>query len=435
VASEVQARVVLAAAAAESSPPVDERWAAVQQVATSVAFQKAHRLRDLLLYLADRTLRHPDVPIREHEIGVDVFGRTPGFDTSQDTLVRVQASQLRKKLQQYFLDHPDEDTVPFDLPKGSYSLVFHPKDSVSRMSDSAADDVSPGGTRSIPKWVAWGTAALLGVACILLFIQNRELKTNAEFGLGPLPTANRLWQQMFGNGRSTYLVLADTNLLFLEDAIQHQLTAQEYQSKNFPRLAERIEDPEKRRLILNLLGRSSTTVSDAVLARRMGLMFAANRLPLDLISARELAVSHVTSSNTILMGSRRANPWISLYEDLLNFQTVFTEAPLNASFINRQPQPGEQSEYRGAWSKRAYCRVAFLPNTKGTGNVLLISGTDVGSTEAGGDFITSEASVVALRKALQVGPNQPMPYFEVLLEADLVNHSVSQSRMIASRRK
>jgi hypothetical protein len=127
VASEVQARVVLAAA--ESRPrEEDERWVAVQRVATSVAFQKAHRLRDLLLYLADRSLRQPDVPIREHEIGVDVFGRAPGFDTSQDTLVRVQASQLRKKLQQFFVDNASEEPLMFDLPKGSYTLVFHPKD-------------------------------------------------------------------------------------------------------------------------------------------------------------------------------------------------------------------------------------------------------------------------------------------------------------------
>ena len=102
----------------------DERWALLQRVAASAPFQKSNRLRELLLYLGERSLRQPDVPIREHEIGVGLFGRDPNYDTSQDTLVRVQASQLRKKLQQYFLEEGKDESILIDLPKGSYTLHF-----------------------------------------------------------------------------------------------------------------------------------------------------------------------------------------------------------------------------------------------------------------------------------------------------------------------
>ena len=55
-------------------------------------------------------LRHGDLHDRArlaevaHEIGVDVFQRPLNYDSAQDTLVRVQASQLRKRLERYFAE-------------------------------------------------------------------------------------------------------------------------------------------------------------------------------------------------------------------------------------------------------------------------------------------------------------------------------------------
>ena len=75
----------------------------LERLAASDTFQKSKRLRDLLLFLGERSLQDPCCTLREQEIGVEVFGRPPDYDTSHDTLVRVHVSQLRKKLQEYFL--------------------------------------------------------------------------------------------------------------------------------------------------------------------------------------------------------------------------------------------------------------------------------------------------------------------------------------------
>ena len=91
-----------AAAGAAESWRDDPRWALAERVAGSAAFQRSWRLRALLLFLCERALRDPQAPIREEEIGAAVFGRGADFDTSLDTLVRVQVSQLRKKLQLHF---------------------------------------------------------------------------------------------------------------------------------------------------------------------------------------------------------------------------------------------------------------------------------------------------------------------------------------------
>ena len=78
--------------------------------------------------------------------------------------------------------------------------------------------------------------------------------------------------------------------------------------------------------------------------------------------------------------------------------------------------------------------MAFLPNTKGSGNVILITGTDVTSTDAGGDFVTSEAWLGVLRRALNLREDEPFPHFEALLRGQVVNNSVPQFQFVTARR-
>lgn len=412
----------------EQDPGV-RHWELLQRVAASSAFQKSNRAREFLLFVGRRSIDFPGIPIREMEIGVDVFARSPGYDTSQDTIVRVQGSQLRKKLQQYFAEEGADEPWVVEMPKGSYSLVFHER-------ETAEPPVLEPPPRKASPYLPIAAAALvvLLAAILLLLADNRALRSQAEGGMGPRPHVDQLWKQIFGNGRQSHLVLADVALLMLQDAMQRQITLQEYQNRSFRQLAEdRIPDPGARAAILNVLGRNATTMADAAITRRIGFLFSTSGMALDVILARDATIAMVSSSNTILLGSRRANPWVGIYEERLNFQTVFNETPRRAAFANRSPRPGEPAEYSGLWSHRGYCRVAFLPSTKGTANVLLISGTDVISTEAGGEFITSEASVVQLRRALSLNDDAPLPYFEALLETELINNTVSQYRLVAVR--
>ncbi len=77
--------------------------------------------------------------------------------------------------------------------------------------------------------------------------------------------------------------------------------------------------------------------------------------------------------------------------------------------------------------------MTFLPNPTHTGNILLITGSDVISTEAGGRYVTSEESLKQLRQKLGVAANAPIPQFEVLLQTQVVNNTVPWFEMIAYR--
>ena len=150
------------------------------RIASSSAFQKSNRLRDLLLYIGERSIREPNVAIREQEIGVDVFGRPTDFDTSQDTLVRVQASQLRKKLQRYFEENCEESII-VEIPKGAYSLAFRPRDlDISETPALENPIYIPRFSRTTLALV--GLITILSIAAVVLAIQNQDLRQKASFG-------------------------------------------------------------------------------------------------------------------------------------------------------------------------------------------------------------------------------------------------------------
>jgi hypothetical protein len=94
---------------------------------------------------------------------------------------------------------------------------------------------------------------------------------------------------------------------------------------------------------------------------------------------------------------------------------------------------GEEPWYRAEWRRVGYCRVVYRPNLKRTGVTMLISGSDVISTEGGARFATSEEWMRQLRQKLGLKAGEPFPYFEVLLRTKIVNNTVPSFDLVAYR--
>jgi hypothetical protein len=423
----------------DRTEPSHPHWRLVQRVAASARFQRSQRLRELLLFVSERTLREPRGSVHEHDIGTAVFGRPADFMAGEDTLVRVHASRLRKRLEQYFSTEGAAEPVVIEIPKHTYIPVFRQREGNPPPAAEAPVTPAPSRTVRVPR-----PAALVGAVLAALLLAGTAWLYRADRawhgrlsrgGLGPRPTVDRLWQDMFGSGRQAYVVLADSNLTMLEDLLRRPVTLLEYQHKRFrvPKEA-RPTDPAADDLVSRLMQRQFTSIADASLAHRIGLLNAVHGIPTAVISARDAGAQHFKSHHAILAGPRRANPWIELFEDQLNFRTRYDEERRQASFENRAPQPGEERAYEVVWNQLGYCRVAYLPNLDGTGSVLLLSGTEMGSTEAGVDFVTSERWVRRLGSALGVGPRQSFPHFEVLLRTHLLSSASPSFEVVAQRR-
>src|SRR3954471_22808752 len=59
---------------------------------------------------------------KETEIALQVFGKSPGFDVSQDAVVRVYVHKLRRRLEEFNARKPD--TTNIIIPKGEYRLLL-----------------------------------------------------------------------------------------------------------------------------------------------------------------------------------------------------------------------------------------------------------------------------------------------------------------------
>jgi hypothetical protein len=87
-------------------------------------FSQSKRYPALLRFVVEQTLDGNADQVKERSIGMEVFGRSPGYDANADPVVRVTAGEIRKRLAQYYYDPTHADEIRIELPTGSYVPVF-----------------------------------------------------------------------------------------------------------------------------------------------------------------------------------------------------------------------------------------------------------------------------------------------------------------------
>lgn len=96
------------------------------RILSSVPFADADRLQRFLTFVVEESLEGRGGRLKESVIGVEVFGRSPGYDPKSDPIVRVQARRLRTKLSEYYEGAPQAAGFQITLPKGGYAPEYVP---------------------------------------------------------------------------------------------------------------------------------------------------------------------------------------------------------------------------------------------------------------------------------------------------------------------
>ena len=102
----------------------------VERVLNSPLFRNSQRCQALFRQITERALAGDTHLLKERTLGVDVFGRTPDYDTNADPIVRGTAGEIRKKLAQYYQDPQHHGETRIELRPGSYVPMFHAADPV-----------------------------------------------------------------------------------------------------------------------------------------------------------------------------------------------------------------------------------------------------------------------------------------------------------------
>lgn len=443
----------------------DERMELLQRIAASAPFRRATRLREFLLYVGACPANHADDALHEATIGTAVFKRPDGYDTSADNIVRVSATELRKRLEMYFSGEGAQESILADMPRGAYALIFRrrsvsaspaelpaPVESVEEVPfvepEPAAPLTHPGitpvpVTRSeVPPLVVRGThwmwkvlAAVLVAVCAVLLTQNLQMRRLLQ-PWQQQPAVRALWGELFVKGTQTDLVLADTSFALAQDIESRQISLKSYINNDYKQTSSMEGlSADRQDALARVLNRNTASVGDFIAAKRI---IELNPVSPDvkLKFAREYSAEEFKTNNAILIGSRISNPWVDLFNSRLNFRLQYDVVQHRPYVENVAPKPGEKPVYDGTSDlqrNEGYSVVALLPNLGRSGYVLILEGTDSQATRSAGEFATSESALGDFFRQNHVSLKGSPPGFEVLLHNYQIIGTPFRSEIVAWR--
>ncbi len=404
----------------------DPRWQLTQRIAGSVLFQRSPRLRALLIYVCESALHRPGEALNEHQIGCAVFERPANYSPSEDNIVRVQARHLRARLEEYFQNEGREEALIVDIPKGGYLPQFRAR---ADAAPALAQEAAPTDRR---RWLAYAAVP----AAALTGWYAHELANSRPAA----PEASWILAALFADKAPVRLVTPDSSFGLVQGYLGANLSLDDYLDPGYP--AEVInrsgKDDVTRRRALVVASRPYTTYADVLIASEAAALAQRHGWKLTVSFPRQMTPRDIEAGNAILVGSSKSNPWSSLFEQDMNFQSFYDLEKSRGGIRNRSPRAGEAAEYvtepRHGYSGEAYALVGLhiRNNTK----VLTLAGTNMEGTEAAWAFIASPESAKELaaranwRKTPKAGAR-----FEVVLRTHVLAGSARDTRIVALRHR
>src|SRR2546423_1784906 len=105
-------------------PELDPSRIQIQRIVSSKPFKTSEVHRNLLNYLAEKSLAGEAQNLKEYTVGLDVFGKPSSYDPRQESVVRMHVGRLRQKLAEYYRSDGADDPIIVDLPKGGFAVTF-----------------------------------------------------------------------------------------------------------------------------------------------------------------------------------------------------------------------------------------------------------------------------------------------------------------------
>lgn len=431
----------------------DPRWLLVQRILKTETFQRAEQLRKILAYVSRAAILQPDQVLREYDIAFNVLGRRQTFDPAQDNIVRVQFKNLRQRIERYFLEEGKDESMLVSIPKGSYLPVF-----VLRPEPVAVENAEPlpepppvvptvvlqqqdVPSEPVPRRNRWIVLALIVVAvsgwALLGFNALRSRPSEPQtLGTKRINPAFLAFLSRFQGAVS--VEVPDTSEMMIRMITGSEITAEDYARRDFPeRQIALVKDPEVRDVLTMLAQRRNTTAGEAKIAIDLIEALRQAGVPSIFRFARDLHVRDFDQASTILIGSRNSNPWVTLFEEQMNFRMVLDPATHMQYFKNFSPLPGEQERYALFQQNDAehenYAHIAFIPNVHKNGFMLFLDGSDVESVEAAESFLLYGQLTPQVDSLLR---RSDVKYFEILLRGrHLAGESDDSLQILSVRTK
>lgn len=405
--------------------------------------------------------------LKERLIGVHLFKRKPSYDTGEDAIVRVTASDVRRRLLQHYGWFGTDCEFRIELPSGSYVPRIHRKLQVEPIADSPLEahptpDILIGDAAiqkpepepvlsqpvEVPSLVVapealpevipprkslhfWKNAGVLVVAGLLGWWVHSWVRTTSSPASSMLP-----WSAMFNSSAVTHVITSDPNIDAVQGVTKTDISLSDYANHRYI-LNPDVLTPEQIRISKLLLSEeSSAAAPDPPTTAEIAEIAQTFSKKLDVQASRNFQLSFLKNNdNFIFLGSPRSNPWFSLFADKLNFRFVF-DHQVGSEFIrNLHSHPPEQETYipsaNGGGTGYSFAIIAFIQNPDQNGQILLLAGANGEGTEAAGGFVTDLPEISRALQNCGIAPSGPVRHFEMLLRTQTMAGVSRETNVVA----
>jgi hypothetical protein len=437
----------------------------LEEIVGGQAFRASHRSGRFLRYIVEQAIAGRFDSLKERVIGAELFARAPSYDTGQDAIVRVAASDVRRRLLQHYDQCVSASEFRIIIPQGSYiPEILHagpPGAAALEVDDAppgaATSPASPSGhekdlqglpvappivPQSAPsrmislRW--FFLVLLLAVSslalCAILWRRSGRPQPAHAAALTIPPVSLLPWSAFFGFPKLTHLITSDPDIFWIQRITGSPISVSDYANHVYLP-AHNSLTPEMKQICLGSLRGDKSASVDTPIAVNIGNLAQRSSSRIDVHTARDVQFSDLkTDDNFIFLGSLRSDPWISLFNDQLDFQFVVSEGSIDEVIRNVRPKPGEQSFYsqtaKGGATGQSFAIVAFVRNPDQDGQVLLLAGLNAEGTRAAGKLVTD---LPRLSRALQecgISSGSPLTHFEMLLRVKMMANTPSESDLV-----
>jgi hypothetical protein len=422
----------LPSVATSASLGLDAARAQIDRVLASDTLRASEVLRRLLRFLADKTFSGEAEQLKEYSIGLDALGKPPDYDPRQDAAVRLQASRLRQKLDDYYRFEGKEDTVVIELPKGRFKIVWRLKSPdfapavvstppVVIPAPPVAEPVLRAAPPASNKWrsiavgLALAASALAALSCWALLRVPKVGPAAAK----PATELNLLWGSFISSPHRLLIAYSDPLFVrFQREGSPDVL----FRKREVVTWDEAVKSSEFS-ILSRALGKPvpkpsydyavrSELISTFVLSQ----FFASRRSDISLTSIGELSWQQFADNDVFLLAPR------------FKINERQTELPVKPAFIvseagirNLQPRPGEPAVYpdaplHGESAGETIELVSVLPGPLGRTRIASVTGNRAWGVIGAVQSLTDPVFARVVVQKLSEHPGEIPPYYQLVMK-------------------
>jgi hypothetical protein len=389
---------------------ITERKELAARVADSPQLVNSPKLRSFFLYVVDCAVRERPEEATEQQIGVRIFGRTPGYSSGEDSIVRSQARLLRQKLTFYFQGEGADETLIIEMPKGHYLPMFRERTAESGVErepvEAISEKVSPEGVKveEMPVGSSQKKVSLASFWTIILVVAALAVGgacgvwSERRRSVARRPSQDALWTPFLGVEKPTLVIYS--NPLFRGTLAGGLHLVDPAFAATQPSDAGLDDD-------------TYTGTGEAAAIHQLTRFFDARDSSFLLKRSRLVTWDEAKSGNLIFVGASSQNTALGDLPGLTEF-VITLDSERRGYILNRHPSPGEPTRLPLADKTQETAIMAMLPGLEPGAHILIFSGLTTIGTQMAVEFACRPENIAVLVQRAGTVNGEIRPFEAVL---------------------